>query len=543
MNNAGDDATVASGKSASAPLAEALAALDVRPLRIRAAEWPGDLAGLDSPGLYAWWVDEAGAAELGRGLEVELRAGRIYVGQAGAASSQAGIPSAATLRSRIGRNHLGGRVRSSTLRRTLAGILAGPLGLRIAGEKELDEASEDRLSAWMAARLSLAVWPAPSDVPLGELEKQVVQALEPPLNRGHLPASALGRRLRERRALVTHGIDDLYMPPDPDLGDWRPILGQYGQAFDGYRYAELVRRRDCPAVADDVWRHYDEQGRFASSFADLRCALFWLQRCVHSAEQSPGWQPDSGLERRVQLLYRELLESWARIMSPLPPGAASGSSGAAIQLPSQAELDAAAAAFERDWGGVDEALCRLCREHPAHDDRRAVTAKLALIDRAYSAGLERRVSPPPGEQAITVIADFCLAHASAIDDLVGRIASLREPLTTETMAEIVEVHGCFTRLLQGVATDGKAPRSFAAKYLHFHHPVVPIYDSYAADRLIKRVRWDSGQILFERPDEGDPDYWDFCVRFLRLYEACLRVGLDVTVKSLDTWLWQVPKAK
>ena len=35
------------------------------------------------------------------------------------------------------------------------------------------------------------------------------------------------------------------------------------------------------------------------------------------------------------------------------------------------------------------------------------------------------------------------------------------------------VHGRFTRLLVGVTSDGKSPRSFAAKYLHFHNHAVP----------------------------------------------------------------------
>jgi hypothetical protein len=35
--------------------------------------------------------------------------------------------------------------------------------------------------------------------------------------------------------------------------------------------------------------------------------------------------------------------------------------------------------------------------------------------------------------------------------------------------------------------------------------------------------------------------WDFCVRFLRLYKACLEAKLDVTAKTVDAWLWQVPE--
>jgi hypothetical protein len=214
-----------------------------------------------------------------------------------------------------------------------------------------------------------------------------------------------------------------------------------------------------------------------------------------------------------------------------------------MKLSTQEELDQATEAFDSDWGGVDEVLYGICRQHPGHGVRREVTAKVALIDRAYSAGLERRVTPPVGKQAITVIADFVLAHAAQIDDIIGGLIKLQEPLTADAMAQIVVEHGRLTALLQKVATDGKAPRSFAAKYLHFHSAVVPIYDSYAAARLGRLVPWNANEMVFAQPPDGDAEYWDFCARFLRLYEACRKAGLAVSVKGLDTYLWAVPGAK
>jgi len=51
----------------------ALDDLDVSPVLVPASEWPAGLAAagaayLDRPGLYAWWVDGSGAADLTRGL-------------------------------------------------------------------------------------------------------------------------------------------------------------------------------------------------------------------------------------------------------------------------------------------------------------------------------------------------------------------------------------------------------------------------------------------------------------------------------------------
>ena len=166
-----------------------------------------------------------------------------------------------------------------------------------------------------------------------------------------------------------------------------------------------------------------------------------------------------------------------------------------------------------------------------------------LIGRAYSAGLERRVSPPKGQQAIVVIADYFEVHGAEIDKIMAALRQIEEPLALEDMVTIVAVHGRLTELLVGVTTDGKSPRSFVSKYLHFHNPTVPIYDSYALAGLVHAVRWDASLIPFACPAGGDrvaDGYYQFCVRFWRLLEACRNAGREVTTKSLDGYLWSVP---
>lgn len=294
-----------------ASVAGALVALDAQPQFVRACDWPGSLSGLDGPGLYAWWIDASGAEELSAGLGFTVSVGRIYLGQAGAGSSVAHISSKSTLRSRIARNHLAGKVRSSTLRSTLAAVLFAPQELVLDGPRRLEAESEKKLTSWMRSHLSIAVYGVDSGADLAALEKGVVQALLPPLNVEHIPRGER-RRLLELRAIVLHGIDDLWVTPNPALTDWRDILVEYGLAFDGYRYAAAVRRRECAAVAEEVWQRLEKEQRFSSSFADLRCALFWLQRCVHNAEQSPGWMPNEELESSVHQLYEAIQEAWLR---------------------------------------------------------------------------------------------------------------------------------------------------------------------------------------------------------------------------------------
>lgn len=156
---------------------------------------PADLAALerevmDGPGLYSWFVDEAGSEDLGRGLGVEVSPGLIYVGQTGATKWPSGKPSNGTLINRIRRQHLGGRRSSSTLRRTLGAILDAAMQRAV---------SRDDLTTWMFAHLRVVPAVMSDAASLGDLERQVVQALEPPLNLDHVGPTPARVRLKQLR--------------------------------------------------------------------------------------------------------------------------------------------------------------------------------------------------------------------------------------------------------------------------------------------------------------------------------------------------------
>ena len=212
-----------------------------------------------------------------------------------------------------------------------------------------------------------------------------------------------------------------------------------------------------------------------------------------------------------------------------------------IKLPTQQQIDESSATFDDEWGEVDKVLYAVCREHPRHDERRHVTAKVALVGRAYQAGLERCITPGPGQQAVMVGADYIRKRGGDVDDIIAAVQQVSEPLTAAEAQELVEQHGRFTQLLGEMPECNRLPRSFASKYLHFHHSVVPIYDSYAAESLMGRVKWSTFKIPFSQPPNGDSEYWDYSVRLFRLYDACWQHDLAVTTKTLDAYLWAVPK--
>jgi hypothetical protein len=170
----------------------ALDDLDASAALVPASEWPAGAEGLDRPGLFGFWVDEAGAAQLARGLDEPFEAGRIYVGQAGATRWPSGRASADTLGGRVGRVHLAGKVRSSAVRLTLASILLGQLDLTVQAAMLLHASSEQALGEWMRAHLLVAVHPHDDRDSLAGLEQAVVQRLDPPLNiEAYLPATSV----------------------------------------------------------------------------------------------------------------------------------------------------------------------------------------------------------------------------------------------------------------------------------------------------------------------------------------------------------------
>src|SRR4051794_8088654 len=118
-------------------VSRALAALGDGAPRTEAKDWPGNLRGLDSAGLYSWGVDPAGARDLTTGLGRNVDAGLIYAGQTGATKWPSGKRGSGALRSRIGSQHVRGRIRGSTFRLTVGAALAQTLGLETTGPKKL----------------------------------------------------------------------------------------------------------------------------------------------------------------------------------------------------------------------------------------------------------------------------------------------------------------------------------------------------------------------------------------------------------------------
>ena len=147
-------------------------------------------------GVYGWWFDRPPPDVPIDGTEVASGWRLLYVGVAGRRSD-----GSRTLRKRLA-NHVRGPVATSTLRRTLAVLLAEELSLdlarRAAGKMTIGD-GEVRLTAWMAKHARVA-WVVVAEPRTLELEL-ITDGPRLPLNiEGS--ADAFAATLRRRRNLA-----------------------------------------------------------------------------------------------------------------------------------------------------------------------------------------------------------------------------------------------------------------------------------------------------------------------------------------------------
>lgn len=110
-------------------------------------------------GLYGWWFDAPLPGVSTEGT-LQLSAYRLlYIGIAPRRPSAAGVGSKSNIRKRILRNHLGSRIGSSTLRRSLAHLLSGELGLHVRTDvdrQRMTQEHEASLSRWIGRHAAIS---------------------------------------------------------------------------------------------------------------------------------------------------------------------------------------------------------------------------------------------------------------------------------------------------------------------------------------------------------------------------------------------------
>jgi hypothetical protein len=204
-----------------------------------------------------------------------------------------------------------------------------------------------------------------------------------------------------------------------------------------------------------------------------------------------------------------------------------------------------------EWS--DGILYRMCKGDPQHAKVDRVQGKLSLIGRSYATGLERLLKTDKKQSGnLNAWVDYFGRRAKTLDSIVVRVRRERAPLDPDKLWRIAELHGEFSDVLRAHESlrptkSGKGkltPTSFVSKYLHFHNPVVPIYDSWAAAGARRhRLLGSAKGTLGSSPEGSDPDYGQFLRRFWCVYQAgCEALGYWPSVRHLDRYLLEVEES-
>jgi len=190
------------------------------------------------------------------------------------------------------------------------------------------------------------------------------------------------------------------------------------------------------------------------------------------------------------------------------------------------------------WGLVDEILYKLCSEHRSHDDLPGICAKVLLIGRGFASGVERHISSDGAQgSSIEKLALHLFTYRDEIDEIINRLARLEEPLDIQKLSIIIEEHGKFCQIMSKITRNEISPVSFASKYLHFHCPIVPIYDSWVSKHAW-RMRKDDELQRFEKSGDGHDEYYWYSVCFWQQYTSLREVSSKITVRLTEVYiLW------
>jgi len=138
-------------------------------------------------------------------------------------------------------------------------------------------------------------------------------------------------------------------------------------------------------------------------------------------------------------------------------------------------------AFWKRYEVWDSTLYRLCRDFADHQDKAGVYAKVYLIGRSYQTGIERHAEDKSRQRKpLNVVADALHTNRRTVDLAIAKLRVLGEGPTSANLQDICEMHMRVLRVVKRVTRQNSNPWSFVSTYLHFHAPVVPIYDNVAS---------------------------------------------------------------
>jgi len=194
--------------------------------------------------------------------------------------------------------------------------------------------------------------------------------------------------------------------------------------------------------------------------------------------------------------------------------------------------------YKKNYELLNQTLYDLCKKHYGHRNLSAINTKLWMIGRTTASGIERMIrSKGVQGSSLEQLAEHIYKNQRTVESIFRQLSAITEPLTPEKLKIIIIEHGRFVDLLAQKSRKNQPPRSFASKYMHYHCPAIPIYDSYA-NRELSSYRWNDRYEIFERPAGADETYYYFILYFWQLYQEFVKSVNTVNVRFLDSYLWR-----
>jgi hypothetical protein len=126
-------------------------------------------------------------------------------------------------------------------------------------------------------------------------------------------------------------------------------------------------------------------------------------------------------------------------------------------------------------------------------------------------------------------------NSQRVDAIISRLREFKEPLDLQSLSAVASEHGKFCKLLVQISRNRNVPASFASKYLHFHCPVVPIYDWWACDQAWRRRRR-AGLQAFKKPAHAHDAYYWYLLCFWQHYSDIRALVPTATVRMAEFYL-------
>ncbi len=193
----------------------------------------------------------------------------------------------------------------------------------------------------------------------------------------------------------------------------------------------------------------------------------------------------------------------------------------------------------RVYSKTDDVLYGMCKRWPNHKDLGIVQAKVRIIGRVYAAGLERQGKKDKLRGIYETIAGILHKKRPWIDLEIKGLNKFKT-LAKPSYGRILSLHGNMVKILRDETRTKLNFRSFVSKYLHFHAPIVPLFDSRASS-TINRSDWypwrDTNEsIRIPKKKEYDPAYYRFFMQFVVYFSDLQEQKLDPSVRSADWYL-------